>query len=136
MVSSKSMTPFAAMIVAVELLRWTKAAANEPKESVAAKVSKPSFFGRAMVVHAALRTQDSYLDAANFIQQQGGGYFTDVSPDALAAELEKTVARCQKCGVWKFGEEVIVGVGPEIFAPAPPPTEDESDPADDEDEEV
>ncbi len=93
---------FGATLVTRELLSWSKAGkAEDDSDGLLAKLSRVNFPARVYVVGLAINQHGPSLEAAQAIQHIGG-FFTDVSAEALAGKLAEAVQRLQSNGIWKF----------------------------------
>lgn len=96
---------FGAMLVARDVLMWTKANAEEDStETFISKMNRPNWIMRVSLVMYAMNRYGPTTDAAKFIQKDGQGFFTDVSEEALAEKLEDSVSALKAGGVFKFRE--------------------------------
>ena len=95
---------FGGFMVARDLLQWTKGGL-EPDEpgGYLDKMNRENWIHRPLIVISALQTYGPTLEAAQVIQGEGKGFFTDVSPEALVDKMEESVERLRKGGLWKFG---------------------------------
>jgi hypothetical protein len=94
---------FGAIMITRDLLRWTKANAEEGSaESFISKMNRPNWDRRIYMVMYALNRYGPTLQAAQFIQSNGNGFFTDVTAEALAEKLEDAVAALKSGGTFKF----------------------------------
>ncbi len=94
---------FGGMIIARHLLSWTKGdLEDEDTDSYIYKLNNQTFINRVMIIVTALHQFGPTLQAAEAIQANGDGFFTDVSSEALAEKLQEGIELLQKAPVFKF----------------------------------
>ena len=93
----------AAHLISRELLAWSKGSVEDSAsdDSFVSKMNRPNLYIRAAAVMQGLNQYGATVEAAKWIQQ-GVGFFTDVSPEALAEQLQAAVNRLKSGGAWKF----------------------------------
>ena len=96
---------FGGMLVTRELLAWSKGGVEDDgdRDSFVSKMNRPNLIQRVMLVMQVLNAFGPTLQAAQTIQADGKGFFTDVSAESLAAKLAEAVERLKSGGIWKFG---------------------------------
>lgn len=123
---------FGAIMITRDLLRWTKANAEEGSaESFISKMNRPNWDRRICMVMYALNRYGPTLQAAQFIQSNGNGFFTDVTAEALAEKLEDAVAALKSGGIFKFDNGEF---GTLDFSNLPTETDEEPEDSDDDDD--
>jgi hypothetical protein len=123
---------FGAVMICRDLLMWTKANAEaDSVETFISKMNRPNWINRIMWVMMSLNRYGPTLAAAQKIQNNGNGFFNDVTAEALAEKLEDAVAALKSGGSYKFRDGEF---GELDFSNLSEETDDDTD--DDEEEET
>ena len=94
---------FGGYLIARELLAYTKSNVDDnDKDSFLAKVNRQNFIIRVQLVLMALQQYGPTLEAAQAIQGDGKGFFTDLTAEVLAEKLSEAVAKLKSGSIWKF----------------------------------
>ena len=91
-------------LVARDLLSQTKAEIDDNEsESFLAKMNRFNFINRVQIISTALNVFGPTLDAAQAIQAEGKGFFTDLSEEELTQKLQNSVNVLKNPNtIWKF----------------------------------
>lgn len=92
-----------AYLIAKEILDYTKSGIDDDdSDSAAAKMNRMNFIARSQVIMQVLNVFGPTLEAAQAIQADGQGFFTDLSVEILTQQLEEGVAKLKSGCIWKF----------------------------------
>jgi hypothetical protein len=96
---------FGAMMVSRHLLSWSKGGIDdeESAESFFSKMNRVNWIQRVNLLLTVINAAGPTPESAKFIQEVG--FFTDVSTEALAKEMEKAIDVLNKGSLFKFSSK-------------------------------